>query len=371
MTFDRQFIEQPDRLIIGSESGYQAGVTTSSVFLAVIVVGMWFVAFAFAFKSMNWNGIGFGFASGLLVGSGSMLLLLVLISIPSPMFSIYANGWVRAGWAAWRFPGPMLVRCIVVQTGGPANIRGITVQREYEQQPKFQLSYGMSSLHIPSSGSINQTMDFAQRAEQWARRRISGAPSIEKVPEDQFVGKWVFIYLVISLFVLFAATTSSSNLNMGYYLNQYAAPGAWAVRMATGSAVVGLAIGGWHWIELAQRQIKASAIFWIVDVLVVLLLVAAGCSVALYFGQIYDMRTLPSREVTLLQPVRYSSFTDKYGCHLSLLIHEPTLGETASSGVGNCNQADYWRSGAGVEIRQTENDLGVHILSVRRIETSQ
>ncbi|MDR0478292.1 MAG: hypothetical protein LBH31_00505 [Burkholderiaceae bacterium] len=351
-----KLIEQPGRVIIRSGWIWRVWAAICVCFFLAISGGWWLITtkvllggwyFDGEFFSVK-SGMGLGLAAWFLIGSLLMALLL-LLGTSFPTFSIRANGWVWTGLGAWRFPGSMRVRCVLRGKGWPS----------------FELSYGAANFYMASYGSADQTVNCADQLTQWARRRIGGIPGNDQAQKDNFMVKWgwgYFAMLVIGALVM----TDPFHIDR-YYLNEHAKFGVWAVGAATGFAVVGLAVAGWHWIRLDRREIKASMVIWVMDVLAALLLVAAGCSIAMYFGQVQDMQARPFHGLTLRQPVHYYYAPDSKSCSLSLDIQEPTLGRTISYDVG-CDQLSYWKGAAGMEVHQAENELGVHIQSVRRID---
>lgn len=288
-------------------------------------------------------------------------------------FSIHANGWVRTGFGAWWFPGPMQVNCIP-----EISIWKFESEQWRENELRFQLSYGASSIYVSSYGSADETLNLAKQLTQWAHGRISGIPDKEKVRKDNFIAKWIWLFcamLIISPFVSpifvtpFIPSISSEhnyfNDHGMIYLSEHEMSNILAVGAITG--LTGFAIAGLHWLGLARRAIKASIVIWMVDVLTVLLLIIAGCSMAMYTRLYQDMRASSFHEVTLRQPVDYR-YNEGSSCSLALLIQEPVLGRSVPYMV-KCDQLRSLQSAAGIEVHQFQNEIGVHIRSVLLMPT--
>jgi hypothetical protein len=92
-----------------------------------------------------------------------------------------------------------------------------------------------------------------------------------------------------------------------HYLNEHAPLDIRAIHAATVVAIVGLTVAGLHWAELARREIKACMTIWVLDMLAALLMVAAGCCLAIHIGQSKALEALPSNGVTFTvhHPVPY------------------------------------------------------------------
>jgi len=359
--FSSELIEESDRLLIRPGWIWRFFFAIVSCFVWAIVAGWWFITakvlstgwyFQDTFFSAK-TGMGLGLA--IWFGLGSILMLVSLVGISSLTYSIHADGWVRTGLAAWRFPGPIRVRYVMVTTGRYGS----------SSSPALRLAYGAFSLDVLSFDSKDRTMDLASRADQWARRQMGGTPASGRTHSGNFMRKWVWIYLAILAVV--AIVTFCILLAFNHRLNEHAAFGVWAIGAAAGFAVVGLTVAGSHWAGLARREIKTGATIWVMDVLAVLLLIAAGCAAAAHAGQIYDMYTRPAHETTLHQPMRYFTTADKDGknCRLHLRIMEPEQTHL-NYDAGPCD--GYWKNATSVEVHQLENELGVRILSVRRVD---
>jgi len=291
------------------------------------------------------------------------LLLATLTKTWLCKLSIHADGWVRKGIAAWRFPGPMTVTSW--ERDGYATGRS-----------QFQLNYGSSSLLLAGCFPPEQTLDYADRITQWARQRMAGIPDADHPREPgSFDGGLLVLFFAYSAFsVLIVAPLGLVLGGFHYHFNTHAAPGAGAINAVVGFLVLALAAAIWRWAWLALREIKRGKVVWVLDALTVLLLVAAGAIIALRWGQLYDLHTRPAQEVTLtLRRPAFSVATEvtrRGGSLLYLSIDEPTLKRRVDYNIGAIDQCEYddWRNAKVVEVRQLQNEQGVRILSVRRVD---
>ena len=359
---DFDFIEEPDRLILRATG---ARPVIKAIFYCLLVV-LDLALVMFFFKEIGpdfWPAV-FGnpyspIALCLFFASlAPALLLSTLTDTWLCKLSIHTDGWVRKGIAAWRFPGPMNVSWDA--SGGGTRGQGKTPYIFL-----FQLNYGSSRLLLDGCRRYAQTLDCADRINRWARQRIAGIPDAGRARRARFSDSRVFWGL--GYFVFFALLLRLSNIN-GYYLNAHAAPGAGAANALTGFLVLALAAAIWRWARMARREMETGKVVWMLDGLAVLLLVAAGAIFALRLGQVYDLRARPAQEVTLRQPACCVWVSGGRGCSLFIEIAEPALGRSVRYDLGACDQRDYWKAAKTVEVRQQQSELGVRILSVRRVE---
>jgi len=288
--------------------------------------------------------------------SGLIALLFTLLTIPACYWlSLGADGWLRCGWAAWRFPGPMSVDSIMVQMRRGA-------------RSLLELAYGTASLRVGGGASDALTQELAPKIAQWARSRVNGLPDSGDPGQsrrDNFLGKWGWCYWLFFALVFVASTALLNGIN-GYYLNPRAAPASLALGAAATFAVVAFVCAIWHWLRMARREIETGAAVWLLDALAVLLLIPPGCVAALQFGQMAALHMQPAPEITLRQTVHTYVTRGKSGCTRHLQIAQPTLARTVDYSAGPC---EGWTREATVEVRQIQTDLGVRILGVRRVET--
>jgi len=369
---DFDFIEEPDRLTMRATG---ARPVMGAIFYCLLVVLDLVLVVVFlkdigpdfwpaVFRDSSWGIYVSPITLCLFVASlAPTLLLATLTNTWLCRLSIDADGWVRKGIAAWRFPGPMNVRWDASSGGA----RGGYSQGKAPYVTLFQLNYGSSQLLLAGCRLYSQTLDCADRINQWARQRMAGIPDPGDARRARFSdGGWWSVGLgYLALFLLLGWLSS---LN-GYYLNAHAAPGAGTASAAAGFLVLALAVAIWHWAEMARGEVTAGKVVWMLDVLAVLLLVAAGAIAALRLGQCYDLRTGPAQEVSLRQPApRVWESRSRANCSLYIEIAEPTLERNVSYNLGKCDQLNYWKNAKGAEVRQRQNELGVRILSVRRAE---
>ena len=259
-------------------------------------------------------------------------------------WSIDTMGWVKImGVRFWKFPGPMYVGFNIVKIN-------------YIDYPCFLLSYKKFKLNIFSYASGKQTSDIANQVIKWTNRQIRGISSKTPAKVNKF-NNWGWWYLIILYAGIIFFFKSDS-----YYLNEHAKLGSCGVDWTVGGAVVGLIIAGWHWINIAQREIKSGMLIWGVHVGAALLLIATGCCIAMHWGQIQDMKALPFQEVNLRQSLRYSYSKGSY----TFYIQEPILNRTVSYNIRT--DIEYWKNGGGIEVHQIQNELGVRILYVRSLD---
>jgi|GEM_PF-4580959 len=352
-----ELIEYPDRLVIRPiKANWFFNILFSFLILIIlsfIVLYLYHVTVLFKF-----NIPAMIFSNAI----SSVFFLLLSVFLPGCCFfqsfhgpysklSIYVDGWVRKGFMSWRFPGAMRVRYFLQRS---------------TKYPKteFEFTYGTSNLYASFDSIRTEMKEFADQITQWTRSRMIGIPDSSTARGDNFMRNWGLFYSAISIITLFCDVYTVS---LDYHLNEYITPGHWAISVTTWAVVVCLAVAGWHWTRLAQREIQAGKVVWAMDVLMVLLLIASVSAVAMRFGQIQDMCTSPAIEVTMRQPVHYSAGSGRQ-CHNNLWIMEPQLGRSIQyCDDGNGHSAPYWNNAAAMEIHQTQNEFGVHILSVDRI----
>jgi hypothetical protein len=347
-----QLVEQPDRLLV-RHTGMRR--IAGMVVLCLVLVGGFFVFLqSVPQHTLRFSALEGSWALALMIaGSGLIAVLFAVLMIPAWFtLSMDSDGWVRYGWAAWRFPGPM-------------NVRGVTARTRGGAKALFELAYGAASLRLGGCASVSPTEDLALQMTRWARSRIGGSPDTGLAHGDNFMGRWSWGYGLLFVVVLYGFWMVDS---LGsYYLNVRAAPSGMAWGAAAGFAAVVFAGASWHWLRMAGREIKTGARVWLLDVLAVLLLIVPGSITALRWGQTGALRTQPAQEVTLRQTVpTWMTTGSKGSCARHVRIDEPSLGRSIVYDTWPCQG---WKDRETIEVRQTQSELGVRILDVRRVET--
>jgi hypothetical protein len=350
-------IDLPDRLLVRHGGGRRVAVMVFAhliVLAAAAGFGVYVATVArsaprFSVLESSWLPL-------LMTGaSGFIALLFALLTVPACYrLSLGPDGWLRCGWAAWRFPGPMSVGSVTVQMRGRA-------------KSLLELGYGAASLRVGGCASDALTQELAPQIAQWARSRVVGLPDPGDPGQprrDNFLGRWSGGYWLLFALVFCASTAVLGGIN-GYYLNPRAALTGLALGAAAAFAVVVLAGASRHWLRMARREIETGAAVWLLDALAVLLLIVPGCVAALQLGQMAALRMQPAQETTLRQTVHTYVTHNKSICTRHLQIAQPTLARAVDYAVKPC---EGWAGEATVEVRQIQTDLGVRILDVRRIE---
>jgi hypothetical protein len=360
---DVELITQPDRLIVRFakrppvDGGLALLLATVWLFMAGgILLPAWWSG-----KSLFFGGDWMWLVLFLVFGVMVMGMFLQTGGSTSMALTIHADGWVRRGMTAWRFPGPMTVRCVKP----PKARKGAS-----KQLCKLQMTHGASSVSFPVL-LPDEAEDFSPRITEWARQHIGGVPDTgqsERAKKPAATALTLLAFYMAALLIT-ARLEPVASSSFGYYLNANAAPGAWAIGITAGFAAVAFIIAGWHWKQLAGRRIKANAgIRWL-HALAALFLIAAGCAITLRIGQFLELHNqATTANVTLHQRVEADTITsngNRIRCRLRFYIDEPSLGQKIEYLADSCDRLNDWNRAPGIEISQAENKFGVRILSVR------
>ena len=272
--------------------------------------------------------------------------------------SISADGWVKCGGAAWRFPGPMTVRSVMPLGLG-------------KTKETLELTYGAFGLRLDGCASNDLTRDFARRMTQWARSRIGGIPDPGRARGSDMgnlstPSRFLPLVFFVSFFVWLRP---DGGFFRGYFLSTAAASSRLALGAVAMFAVAAFLGIGQRWLRLARREIKAGALVWASEVLTALLLLIPCGMTVFGLGQILALRMHPAQEITLRQTVKTWTSSKGMNCRRYILIDEPSLGRSVNYAAYEPECDRGWKDQATVEIRQAQSELGVRILSVRRVET--
>jgi hypothetical protein len=287
-----------------------------------------------------------------LFGDAAALMYIVGSGTFRAPLTIAADGNVRQGLRAWRFPGPLTA--ISVKISGKA--------------PRFllDLKYNQASIRLPGTSTEGGTIGLASRINNWAQTRMTGIPApLGAASKVYWAASQMFAY---SAFVACAAAFFETSFGNNNYLNPHAKAGIWSVYGASAFAALALAAALARWIWLARCEITAGAALWTMDILATILMIAGGTAIAGHDAQVLDLAFRPALEETVNEPLRLTAMTHGKGCHRYLLLAEPELERTIK--YCDYHAENYWIGATGVSVRQASNALGVRVLATNRIDAT-
>ena len=342
-----RFSESADALHIAYPTADRVGLALLSLIGAAILAVshyLWQTTHASLFSNNNWVVIPI-----CLLGDAGLIAFVLWSGSLKSTVSIRTDGAVQEGIGRWKFPGVMTA--LVVKTGGPRSAHRWWID----------LRYGQATVRLPGDTTEGQTIGMSAQINQWCQHRVQGVADPFDVRETKLAISWSH-YLSVFAFIALLISVASAGQNI--YLNAQAKPAVWA---KVSVAIFALSVGGAaavRWAAFAKAGVRRGAGIVLAEVAIALLLILGGGAIVAHSVQRLEVSVTPGVVTTFDAPLSSTATTQGKGCHRYVVFDDPLVG----GAIRYCDPypLEYWSRSTRVRVTQSQNDIGVHILSVDR-----